>query len=79
MEKSKIRGTQLGRLFAGSAEPADGRVPPLHDSQLHGSQLRSADLLLQVRCAVCNGTLGSDFGRKLRSTNDPSPPMAVAA
>jgi len=40
---------------------------------------RGADLLLQVRCAVYNGTLGSDFGRKFLSANDPYPPMAVAA
>jgi hypothetical protein len=40
---------------------------------------RGADLLLQVRCAVYNGTLGSDFGQKFQATNDPYPPMAAAA
>jgi hypothetical protein len=40
---------------------------------------RGADLLLQVRCAVYNGTLGSDFGQKFWPANDPYPPMAVAA
>jgi hypothetical protein len=40
---------------------------------------RGADLLLQVRCAVCNGTLGSDFGQRFRPANDPHPPVAVAA
>jgi hypothetical protein len=40
---------------------------------------RGADLLLQVRCAVYNGTLGSDFGQKFRPANDPYPPMPVAA
>ena len=40
---------------------------------------RGADLLLQVRCAVYNGTLGSDFGQKLYPANDVSPPTAVAA
>ena len=40
---------------------------------------RGADLLLQVRCAVYNGTLGSDFGQKFRPANDLSPPMAIAA
>ena len=40
---------------------------------------RGADLLLQVRCAVYNGTLGSDFGQKFQPANDPSPPMAIAA
>jgi hypothetical protein len=40
---------------------------------------RGADLLLQVRCAVYNGTLGSGFGQKFRPTNDPLPQAAVAA
>jgi hypothetical protein len=40
---------------------------------------RGADLLLHVRCAVYNGTLGSGFGQKFRPANDPSPPIAVAA
>jgi len=40
---------------------------------------RGADLLLQVRCAVYNGTLGSGFGQKFQPTNDPYPPMAIAA
>ncbi len=38
-----------------------------------------ADLLLQVRCAVYNGTLGSGFGQKFQPANDPCPPMAIAA
>jgi hypothetical protein len=40
---------------------------------------RGADLLLQVRCAVYNGTLGFDFGKKFRPANDASPPAAIAA
>ena len=40
---------------------------------------RGADLLLQVRCAVYNGTLGSGFGQKFHPANDPYPPMAIAA
>jgi hypothetical protein len=40
---------------------------------------RGADLLLQVRCAVYNGTFGSTYGQKFRSANDTSPPMAIAA
>jgi len=40
---------------------------------------RGADLLLQVRCAVYNGTLGSGFGQKFHPANDPCPPMAIAA
>ena len=38
-----------------------------------------ADLLLQVRCAVYNGTLGSGFGQKFHPANDLYPPMAIAA
>jgi hypothetical protein len=40
---------------------------------------RGADLLLQVRCAVYNGTLGSGFGQKFQPANDLSSPMAIAA
>jgi len=40
---------------------------------------RGADLLLQVRCAVYNGTLGSGFGQKFQPANDPYPPTAIAA
>jgi hypothetical protein len=40
---------------------------------------RGADLLLQVRCAVYNGTLGSGFGQKFQLINDPTSQIAVAA
>ena len=40
---------------------------------------RGADLLLQVRCAVYNGTLGSGFGQKFQPANDPYPSIAIAA
>jgi hypothetical protein len=40
---------------------------------------RGADLLLQVRCAVYNGTLGSDFGQRFQAANDPYQAMAIAA
>jgi len=40
---------------------------------------RGADLLLQVRCAVYNGTLGSGFGQKFQPANDPYLPMEIAA
>ncbi len=40
---------------------------------------RGADLLLQVRCAVYNGTLGSGFGQRFQPADDPYPPMAIAA
>jgi hypothetical protein len=40
---------------------------------------RGADLLLQVRCAVYNGTLGSGFGQKFQPANNPYRPIAIAA
>jgi hypothetical protein len=40
---------------------------------------RGADLLLQVRCAVYNGTLGSEFGQRFQPANDPDPATAIAA
>ena len=40
---------------------------------------RGADLLLQVRCAVYNGTLGSGFGQRFQPANDLLPQKAIAA
>jgi hypothetical protein len=40
---------------------------------------RGADRLLQVRCAVYNGTLGSGFGQRFQAANDRHPPAAIAA
>jgi hypothetical protein len=40
---------------------------------------RGADLLLQTRCAVYNGALGSAFGQKFQPANDPYLPMVLAA
>jgi hypothetical protein len=40
---------------------------------------RGTDLLLQVRCAVYNGTLGSDFGQRFQAVNDTHPQVAIAA
>ena len=40
---------------------------------------RGADRLLQVRCAVYNGTLGSGFGQRFRAANDLLPPVTAAA
>lgn len=40
---------------------------------------RGADLMLQVRSAVYNGTLGSGFGQRFQPANDPLPQAAVAA
>jgi hypothetical protein len=40
---------------------------------------RGADRLLQVRCAVYNGTLGSGVGQRFQAANDRHPQAAIAA
>jgi len=40
---------------------------------------RGADLLLQVRCAVYNGTLGSDLGHRFDVVTNQDPVFAMAA
>ena len=40
---------------------------------------RGADLLLQVRCAVYNGTLGSGIGHRFEAFANPEPVFAMAA
>jgi hypothetical protein len=40
---------------------------------------RGAVLLLQVRCAVYNGTHGSGCGQRFHPANDPHPQAAIAA
>jgi hypothetical protein len=40
---------------------------------------RGADRLLQVRCAIYNGTLGTGFGQQFLPASNSHPPLAVAA
>ena len=40
---------------------------------------RGADRLLQVRCAVYNGTFGASFGQRFQAAHDPHPPAAIVA
>jgi hypothetical protein len=40
---------------------------------------RGADRLLEVRCAVYNGTLGTGFGQRFQAANDRHPSVATAA
>jgi hypothetical protein len=40
---------------------------------------QGADLLLQIRCAVYNGTLGSGFGQKFYPANDQLPQEPIGA
>jgi hypothetical protein len=40
---------------------------------------RGADLLLQVRCAALNGTLGSSFGQLFGIEADPLTDLVLAA
>jgi hypothetical protein len=63
-------------MFFWLARGTDG---PKHQQQQMRWSRRSGNLLLQVRCAFYNGTLGSGFGQKLQTANDPYPPIAIAA
>jgi hypothetical protein len=40
---------------------------------------RGADRLLQVRCAVYNGTLGTSFGQRFFAADDALPTVTAAA
>jgi hypothetical protein len=57
-------------------------APPGVSSTASSDQMRwsrrGADLLLQVRCAVYNGMLGSEFEQKFHPANDCFPPAAIA-
>jgi hypothetical protein len=55
------------------------RFEPRHKSQQMRWTRRGADLLLQVRCAVYNGTFGSEFGQRFMPANDTHPGFAAAA
>jgi hypothetical protein len=63
----------------------EGRANFLVNRRMNKSQQmrwsrRGANLLLQVRCAVYNGTLGSGYGQKFHPANDTHPhPQAIAA
>jgi hypothetical protein len=62
---------------------AEGAANFLVNRRLNKSQQmrwsrNGADLLLQVRCAVYNGTFTSDHGRKFQPANDPFPPALAA-
>jgi hypothetical protein len=69
------------------SRPADFENPPGVGFQGHwykSQQMRwsrqGANLLLQVRCAVDNGTLGFGYGQKFHPANDTHPhPQAIAA
>ena len=71
------------RLRVGTAI-TDGTANFLVNRRMNKSQQmrwsrNGADLLLQVRCAVYNGTFGSNYGRKFQPANDLFPPMSLAA
>jgi hypothetical protein len=51
----------------------------LNKSQQMRWTRRGADLLLQVRCAVYNGALGSGFGQRFDPAVALHPQMALAA
>jgi hypothetical protein len=61
-----------------------GKLLPSHHAQPHTKistvpSRRGADRLLQVRCALYNGTLGTGFGQRFHAANDPLPQVAAAA
>jgi hypothetical protein len=51
----------------------------MNKSQQMRRSRRGADLLLQVRCAVYNGTLGSGFGHRFHRLGSTDPAFAKAA
>jgi hypothetical protein len=53
--------------------------PRMNKSQQMRWSRRGANLLLQVRCAVYNGTLGSGYGQRFHPANDTHrlPPIAM--
>src|SRR4051794_17081574 len=70
-------------LRVGTA-PTEGTANFLVNRRMAKSQQmrwsrRGADRLLQVRCAVYNGALGTGFGQRFYPANDPLPPVAAAA
>jgi hypothetical protein len=62
----------------------EGRANCLVNRRMNKSQQmrwsrRGANLLLQVRCAISNGTLGNGFGQRFYAANDLLPQLASAA
>ena len=73
----------LGGLRVGTAL-TEGTANFLVNRRMNKSQQmrwsrRGADRLLQVRCAVYNGTLGTGFGKRFYAANDLLPHEAAAA
>jgi hypothetical protein len=70
-------------LRVGTA-PTEGTANFLVNRRMAKSQQmrwsrRGADRLLQVRCAVYNGTLGTGFGQRFHAANDLLPQVVAAA
>jgi hypothetical protein len=51
----------------------------MHKRQQMRWSRRGADAVLQVRCAIYNGTLGTGFGRLFNPESEPSQQLAMAA
>jgi len=69
-------------LRVGTA-PTEGTADFLVNRRMTKSQQmrwsrRGADLLLQVRCAVHNGTLGSGLGQRFQAADDHHPQATIA-
>jgi len=68
----------LSQLCCYNENPEDAE-PPNEQVAADAWTRRGADLLLQVRCAVYNGTFGSAFGQKFTPANDTHLTLAAAA
>ena len=55
------------------------RLGRMSKSQQMRWSRRGADRLLQVRCAIYNGTLGTGFGQRFHAANDLLLQVAAAA
>jgi hypothetical protein len=61
-----FRPTDFYQIGAWAARVIPGRNRRMNKSQQMRWSRRGADLLLQVRCAVYNGTLGSGLGHRFQ-------------
>ena len=74
---NRVRARSNGLITEGTANFLVNRR--MNKSQQMRWSRRGADLLLQVRCAVYNGTLGSGLGHRFRAHANQNEPPANAA
>ena len=85
---AKVYGSSIMQndteLACGSASVTEGTANFLVNRRMNKLQQmrrsrRGADLLLQVRCAIYNGALGSGFGNLFEPTSDTVEQLPLAA